>query len=134
MGEGACTVADLKARTQAGATCGGCVPLVTQVMKYERVRTPADARRLRYPPLRQFRPDLPPWLDAVLQKALQPDPARRQEAVSEFVVDLHAPGAGFLRPRALPLAQRRPVLFWQCATLALAATVVVLLRRRAFGY
>ncbi|WP_213954027.1 nitrite reductase large subunit NirB [Variovorax sp. dw_954] len=35
VGEGACTVADLKACTKAGASCGGCVPLVTQVMKME---------------------------------------------------------------------------------------------------
>ena len=35
VGEGACTTAELKACTKAGATCGGCVPLVTQVMKAE---------------------------------------------------------------------------------------------------
>ena len=35
MGEGVTTIADLKACTKAGATCGGCVPLVTQVMKAE---------------------------------------------------------------------------------------------------
>ena len=33
--EGAITVAQLKAGCKAGATCGGCVPLVTQVMKSE---------------------------------------------------------------------------------------------------
>ena len=32
VGEGACTIAEMKACTKAGATCGGCVPLVTQVM------------------------------------------------------------------------------------------------------
>ncbi|MGI4779220.1 MAG: nitrite reductase large subunit NirB [Janthinobacterium lividum] len=35
VGGGACTVAEMKACTKAGATCGGCVPLVTQVMKAE---------------------------------------------------------------------------------------------------
>ncbi|MDR6860424.1 nitrite reductase large subunit NirB [Variovorax guangxiensis] len=38
VGEGACTVAELKACTKAGATCGGCVPLVGQVMKAEMAR------------------------------------------------------------------------------------------------
>jgi nitrite reductase (NADH) large subunit len=38
VGAGACTVAAIKACTQAGATCGGCVPLVTQVMKAEMSR------------------------------------------------------------------------------------------------
>ena len=35
VGDGACTMADMKAATRAGATCGGCVALVTQVMKAE---------------------------------------------------------------------------------------------------
>ncbi|MBC7392313.1 MAG: nitrite reductase large subunit, partial [Variovorax sp.] len=35
VGEGVCTAADMKACTKAGASCGGCVPLVTQVMKME---------------------------------------------------------------------------------------------------
>lgn len=38
VGEGACTIAEIKACTKAGATCGGCVPLVTQVMKAEMAR------------------------------------------------------------------------------------------------
>ena len=39
LGErGACTIADIKSATQAGATCGGCVPLVTQLMKFEMAR------------------------------------------------------------------------------------------------
>ncbi|WP_017758766.1 nitrite reductase large subunit NirB [Pseudacidovorax intermedius] len=38
VGEGACTIGQIKACTKAGATCGGCVPLVTQVMKAEMSR------------------------------------------------------------------------------------------------
>lgn len=38
VGEGATTIAELKACTRAGTTCGGCVPLVTQVMKAEMAR------------------------------------------------------------------------------------------------
>ena len=35
VGEGCTTIGQLKACTKAGATCGGCVPLVTQIMKAE---------------------------------------------------------------------------------------------------
>ena len=35
VGDGVCTIAEMKACNKAGATCGGCVPLVTQVMKVE---------------------------------------------------------------------------------------------------
>ena len=35
VSDGASTIAEMKACTKAGASCGGCVPLVTQVMKAE---------------------------------------------------------------------------------------------------
>ena len=35
VADGACTIGELKACTKAGTACGGCVPLVTQVMKAE---------------------------------------------------------------------------------------------------
>jgi nitrite reductase (NADH) large subunit len=38
VGEGATSIAQIKACTKAGATCGGCVPLVMQVMKAEMAR------------------------------------------------------------------------------------------------
>ena len=38
VGDGATTMGALKACTKAGSTCGGCVPLVTQVMKAEMAR------------------------------------------------------------------------------------------------
>ena len=98
-----------------------------------RVRASADAHRLRYVPARHFRPDLPEWVDAVLQKALHPDPAKRQHAVSEFVHDLRAPGQEFLRTRLSPLIERHPVLFWQCTTVLLAAAVLLLLGLRVVG-
>ncbi|KPU96836.1 protein kinase [Variovorax paradoxus] len=102
-------------------------------LQASRIRGTADAHRLRYVPLRQFRPELPAWVDAVLQKALHPQPAKRQQAVSEFAHDLQSPGAEFLRARAPALIERRPVLFWQCTTVLLAVAVVVLLGLRAFG-
>jgi nitrite reductase (NADH) large subunit len=35
VGGGCTTMGEIKACTKAGATCGGCVPLVTQVMKFQ---------------------------------------------------------------------------------------------------
>jgi serine/threonine protein phosphatase PrpC len=97
------------------------------------LRAPADLKRLRYVPLRHRRPELPAWLDAVLRKALQPDPAQRQEAVSEFLHDLSAPGPAFLSVRAPALAERDPVRFWQFSTLLLALALLVILGLRATG-
>jgi serine/threonine protein phosphatase PrpC len=98
-----------------------------------RVRTPRDVRGLHYVPLRPIRPELPGWLDAVLAKALHPDPARRQEAVSEFAHDLKSPGPSFHRSRVAPLVERNPVLFWQCATVLLALATLLLAGLRVLG-
>ncbi|BEP58565.1 bifunctional protein-serine/threonine kinase/phosphatase [Variovorax sp. V118] len=102
-------------------------------LQVSRIRTQADVGRLRYVPVRHLRPELPAWVDAVLQKALHPQAAKRQQAVSEFAHDLRAPGPEFLSARMPPLIERRPVLFWQCTTVLLAAAVVLLLGLRAFG-
>jgi serine/threonine protein phosphatase PrpC len=98
-------------------------------LQVTQARTPADLRRLRYVPLRARRPELPAWLDAVLRKALHPDPARRQESVLEFAHDLGAPGAEFHSDRTPPLIEKNPVLFWQSATLVLALAVLLLAAR-----
>ncbi|MEP6720648.1 MAG: serine/threonine-protein kinase, partial [Variovorax sp.] len=103
-------------------------------LQASRVRSSADASRLRYVPARHFRPDLPAWVDAVLQKALHPNPAKRQQAVSEFAHDLRAPGQEFLRPRPPALIERHPVRFWQCTTVLLAGVVLVLLGLRIIGH
>lgn len=102
-------------------------------LQVSHLRTAADANRLRYLPLRHFRPDLPAWVDAVLQKALHPDPVKRQQAVSELAHDLRAPGQEFLRPRPPPLIERNPVRFWRCTTVLLGVAVVVLLGLRLLG-
>jgi len=98
-----------------------------------RVRTPRDVRGLHYVPLRPIRPELPGWLDAVLGKALHSDPAKRQEAVSEFAHDLKSPGPSFHRSRAAPLVERHPVRFWQGVALLLALTTLLLAGLRVLG-
>lgn len=110
--------------------------LTTQLpygLQVVRVRTSADVNKLRYIPVRHLRPELPHWLDGVLHKALSPDPAKRQEAISEFLHDLYSPGPQFHRSRRVPLVERNPVVFWQAATIILLVAVLVLLGLRVYG-
>ena len=88
----------------------GHLPYGLQVTQ---LRWPGDLARLRYIPARDRRPDLPPWLDAVLRRALHPVAAKRQEALSEVLHDLSTPGAQLRRHCAPPLIERNPVVFWQ---------------------
>ncbi|PKH86029.1 bifunctional protein-serine/threonine kinase/phosphatase [Colwellia sp. Bg11-28] len=71
----------------------------------------------QYRSIRQFRSDLPFWLDMVLSKATQADPKFRLQAYSEFKADLSKPTASALEEyKSQPILQRNPVLFWQGAT------------------
>lgn len=99
-----------------------------------RLRSAADIRKLRYVPARNHRPDLPPWLDSVLRKALHADPARRHEALSEFVHGLRAPGPGQQHHRSTPLIERNPVACWRALSLVLAIACLILLGSRLAGH
>ncbi len=108
----------------------GALPYGLQVPQ---VRGARDLHKLQYVPLRTRRPDLPEWLDRVLRKALQPLPARRQQALSEFMHDLEAPGPEFMARDRTPLQQRHPLLFWRGLTLLFGLATVVLLGLRVTG-
>ena len=94
-----------------------------------RVRTRADLHRLRYAPADDPRRSVPTWIDGAIRTAVHPDPARRYEALSEFVADLRKPNPRFVRTGVTPLAERNPVRFWQGVCLVLALVVLVLLMR-----
>ncbi|MFG6487067.1 protein kinase [Roseateles sp. BYS78W] len=108
----------------------GALPYGLQV---PHVRGDRDLHKLQYVPLRTRRPDLPEWLDRVLRKALQPQAARRQQALSEFLHDLHAPGPEFMTRDRTPLQQRHPLLFWRGLTVAFGVATVVLIGLRISG-
>ncbi len=109
----------------------GHLPYGLQVTQ---LRSPGELQRLRYIPVRDRRPDLPAWLDAVLRRALHPQVGKRQEALSEFIHDLRTPGRAYQRLRPPPLIERNPVFFWQTLTVLLGLAVLVLLGLRAKGY
>lgn len=109
----------------------GALPYGLQVPQ---VRGERGLHKLQYVPLRTRRPDLPEWLDRVLKKALQPQPARRQQALSEFLHDLKAPGPEFMTRDRTPLQQRHPLLFWRGLTVVFGVATVVLLGLQVSGH
>lgn len=67
-----------------------------------------------YQSVSKQRPDLPQWLDLILRKALQPNPALRYEAFSELQANLSRPNTAILKAiQNKPLLQRNPLLFYQ---------------------
>lgn len=102
----------------------GRLPYGTQVAG---LRTRAALVRLRYASALDADHPIPAWIDAVLERAVHPDPVKRQEALSEFVHDLRQPGPAYAARQRVPLAARNPLLFWRGISLVLAITVVALL-------
>lgn len=96
---------------------GGRLPYGAEVAK---CRNRAEQSRLVYQSVLNGERNIPPWIDEVLRKALQPDPNRRHAELSEFVHDLRQPSAEYLNRRRPPLLERNPLLFWRGASLILA--------------
>jgi protein phosphatase len=68
----------------------------------------------QYRPIRQYRPDLPLWLELVLQKAAHPVIRQRYDSFSEFRTDLYQPNNSLLQQHTRePLIKRHPLSFWQ---------------------
>ena len=89
-------------------------------------RTRSAQRKLRYHSVLNDDREIPAWIDAVLRKALHPDPLSRYEALSEFVYDLRHPNPTLLSGARSPLIERNPVLFWKVVSTILACAVAIL--------
>lgn len=70
---------------------------------------------------------IPAWVDEALRRAVHFDPARRQEALSEFLHDLRRPNERFEGGQRPALAERNPLLFWKGLSAVLAASLLLLL-------
>lgn len=94
-----------------------------------RAHSPTAQSRLRYTPLPRDERNLPPWLDEVLKKAVEPDPGKRYQDPSEFAFELRQPSRALLNRSRPPLLERDPLLFWKGISLLLAVALVLLLLR-----
>ena len=104
----------------------GRLPYGANVAK---ARSKTAQQKLRYQSVLQDDKDIPAWIDDSLKKALQVNPFKRHEALSEFVYELRHPSQRFLAQTQVPLMQRNPVAFWQSISVILALLVIVLLAR-----
>ena len=102
----------------------GRQPYGTQVAG---IRTRAALMKLHYASALDEHRAIPAWMDAVLRRAVHPNPLKRQEALSEFVHDLRQPSAAYLGRARPALYERNPMVFWRAIALVLGATVVALL-------
>ena len=101
----------------------GQLPFATPLILKSRVQSLAH---WRYRSIRQFRDDLPPWLDAALEKATNPNRAKRYQAMSEMLADVTTPNTSLPHSsKSAPLIERNPVAFWQLVSGLLALGLIV---------
>lgn len=104
----------------------GRFPYGTDVAK---ATTAAAQRRLVYQSVLDDERAIPAWVDETLRKALQPNPDKRYQEISEFTYDLRHPNQAYLNKTRPPLLERSPVVFWQGVSAILAGVIVLLLMR-----
>ena len=85
-------------------------------------------------PLSAHNPHVPPWLEAILARAITPDPERRYESYSEMIFELENPAK--VRPfhrLGTPLLERNPLLFYKAGFFFLLAVTLTLVVLRLLG-
>ena len=102
----------------------GRLPYGAQVAK---ARSKAAQAKLMYDSVLDEKREIPAWIDYVLKKALQPDPAKRYEELSEYVYDLRHPNKEFLSRNRVPLIEHNPLKFWKGLSLVLVLIIGALL-------
>jgi serine/threonine protein phosphatase PrpC len=102
----------------------GRLPYGAQIAQ---VRTRSQQRRLSYASALDDNREIPAWIDEVLKKAVNPDPFKRYEELSEFVFDLRHPNKSLTSASAAPLIERNPLLFWKGLALVQALVILLLL-------
>jgi serine/threonine protein kinase len=100
--------------------------LLTGKLPYGEQRSLKASRERPYRPATDHRPDLPAWVDGALRKAVQRDPHKRYEALSELVYDLSHPNPEWVAADTAPLLQRNPVRFWRGLAVVLLVTNALL--------
>ncbi|MDF1818635.1 MAG: protein kinase [Immundisolibacteraceae bacterium] len=104
----------------------GKLPYGTEVAK---AKTRAGQYKLVYKTVLSDDRAIPAWIDDVLKKAVQPNPLKRYEELSEFTYDLRRPTQAFLNKARPPLLERDPALFWKGVSFILALVIIGLLAR-----
>jgi eukaryotic-like serine/threonine-protein kinase len=83
-------------------------------------------KRLSYVSANSHRKDIPDWLDAALEEAVQIEPNNRTEALSAFTTNLRTPNSALMPTHQRPLIERNPAAFWRGASIILFVMCIVL--------
>ena len=104
----------------------GKLPYGVQVAK---ATTKAAQKKLKYSSVPSDDRQIPVWIDETLRMAVQADPYKRYDELSEFLFDLRQPNKKFLNKTRPPLMERDPVVFWKSVSFILTIIIAILLNK-----
>ena len=79
-----------------------------------------------YVSVRQYNQQVPIWMDGALEKSVHPNPEKRYDRFSEFLLDLSKPNPSMMKTSA-PLIERNPIGFWKGLSLILFIINIILI-------
>ena len=100
----------------------GKLPYGSNIAK---ARSKTAQNKLKYQSLISDDCEIPAWIDDAIRKAVQVNPYKRYEDLSEFVYDLRHPSKTFLTKTKPPLLERNPVVFWQSVSIILLIALLI---------
>ncbi len=108
--------------------------LLTRKYPYGEIEPFSTPRFTRWTPASRYNPEVPGWLDAVLQKATEAAPERRYEAATGLRFHLERPDQAGTVPINRALLERDPSAAWKIAAflLGLLAAIELILLAGSF--
>ncbi len=101
--------------------------LLTGKLPYNKELTASNLRQVRYRSVKYFKPEIPIWVDMAIEKAVEINPEKRYEKLSEFTYALSHPDSSVTGNDFVPLIKRNPVKTWKGISFLLLMFNIVLL-------
>jgi serine/threonine protein phosphatase PrpC len=121
--------AEADERTEVYALAVTLYEALTRKLPYGEVEAFSQPRFLRWTPPSRYNPDIPPWLEGVLQKSLEADPALRFQVLSELQFHLSRREALSTEAMAsearLPGARGDRRFFWRRVAIGLGIVAAI---------
>jgi len=101
--------------------------MLSAKLPYGKALSKNRLKKVGYISLKHYRPEIPAWFDAAIEKSVSLDISKRYPMLSEFIHDISQPNPEFQSKNYQPLLQRNPTLFWKLLSTIQALVIIFLI-------